>query len=373
MKVLINAIHTKVGGGLTYLNKVLPYIAADKSLEITLFCHKNYRDQVEIPENVVVKEQEYPDNFFITLIWEQFILPFKGKFDATLNIANYMPLFAKNSIPLLTNTPPPKEKIKGVFEKLYWFFLGVMTRFSVFNAPIVLANGQEIAKLFAKQHLNKVIQAPNGCDLPESVNKTRKKGQILAIGDIYPHKDYSTLIEAFDKLREELDEVSLIIAGRPLNVEEARKIEALIEDKGLGGAVKLVGRLPYEEAMKTLGESELYVSTSRAETYSATVLEAMAYGTPVVVGDFDFQWEVAGRSAVYVPLDKGGDVAAALATAMLGILSNPSIAKSLSRAGLKEAQGKSWEATAKNIIEALKKAGLKPSSSKLEGVVEKQG
>jgi glycosyltransferase involved in cell wall biosynthesis len=102
----------------------------------------------------------------------------------------------------------------------------------------------------------------------------------------------------------------------------------------------------------------VYVSTSSAEAFNMPVLEAMASGTPVVVFDTPFQREVAGAdaqaAAVFVP-PVGADVPAALAIALLGVLSNPTLAATLSKRGHQRAAGFSWQKTGQALTNALAK------------------
>src|SRR4051812_47770513 len=91
LRVLVNGIHAKSGGGVTYLRNIMPLLAADDELELHLFIH---RDQFAlfgaIHERIRIHLLDFPNGFFSNLLWEQFALPIFARVmrvDATLSLA----------------------------------------------------------------------------------------------------------------------------------------------------------------------------------------------------------------------------------------------------------------------------------------------
>ena len=106
--MLVNGIHAKSGGGVTYLRNIMPLLAEDDDLELHLFLH---RDQFElfgvIDERIRVHLLDFSNGFFTNLIWEQVVLPLLAKsmsIDVTLSPANYGPLMAPRQIIMLRNS-----------------------------------------------------------------------------------------------------------------------------------------------------------------------------------------------------------------------------------------------------------------------------
>ena len=70
IRVLVNGIHAKSGGGVTYLRNILPLLAKDPELEIHLFLH---RDQFELfgtlDERIRLHLLRFNNGFFANLIW----------------------------------------------------------------------------------------------------------------------------------------------------------------------------------------------------------------------------------------------------------------------------------------------------------------
>ena len=93
-RVLVNAIHAKSGGGVTYLKNLLPLLAKDSSLEIHLLLGEKQLDVFTSLDNgVSVCLRKIPNNFFLGLLWEQIMLPFIDQnlsIDVTFSPSNYI-------------------------------------------------------------------------------------------------------------------------------------------------------------------------------------------------------------------------------------------------------------------------------------------
>jgi glycosyltransferase involved in cell wall biosynthesis len=94
------------------------------------------------------------------------------------------------------------------------------------------------------------------------------------------------------------------------------------DELGLGDRVTFAGQKPQEEVAGMMAESAVVVLPSRAESFGAVLVEALACGTPVVAtrcgGPEDIVSPHVGR---LVPV---GD-AAALASALADVLADPTL------------------------------------------------
>jgi len=102
---------------------------------------------------------------------------------------------------------------------------------------------------------------------------------ILSIGRLTKAKDYPTLIKAFAKVRQQRD-VRLVILG---DGEERPKLEGLVRRFGLESDVWLPGFVdpPYPY----LARASLFVLSSIWEGFPTVIVEALAFGVPVVSTD----------------------------------------------------------------------------------------
>lgn len=359
-KILINALHTVTGGGLTYLNGILPELARDERFEWVLLLCPEAVGKVKVPLKVEVKVTPAL-NFASGHLYEQLVLPVlcrRWGIGAVLCNANYVPLLAPRPIPIVHTTARAAEQAQSLGMKFYWQVLVLLTRISLLRAPLAFSVCKGVIADYANGRTARKIRLAYSAVVPPppAADHTREPNMVVTIGDFYPQKDYPTLLRAFQLLRERRPASRLVIIGKPVDVRVRDEVLGLIRELGLAEAVTLTGAIPHDALLNTLRRASVYVSTSKAETFNIPVLEAMACGVPCVLGDADFQREVAGDAAVFVPGDKGGDVPAAFAVALYGLLENTHIAAALRRAGAAHVAAFSWDRTAHVIGEGLAEA-----------------
>ncbi|MCL4295420.1 MAG: glycosyltransferase family 4 protein [Anaerolineae bacterium] len=102
---------------------------------------------------------------------------------------------------------------------------------------------------------------------------------IGSTGRLAPSKEYDTLIQAMVSLKSLIPNVPfmLLLAG---DGPDLQKLKGLIHDLGLGEQVRLLGFRGDIPAF--LGALDIFVSPSRWEGLSISLLEAMAAGRPIV-------------------------------------------------------------------------------------------
>ena len=107
----------------------------------------------------------------------------------------------------------------------------------------------------------------------------RSTFNFVTVGSLFHVKGYDILIDAFAKIASVNDNFRLTIVGdgnqRPL-------LQQLITKHNLQSKVSLVGRKSRAEVADILLNSDVYVSSSRNENFSVSVLEALSIGLPVV-------------------------------------------------------------------------------------------
>ena len=151
----------------------------------------------------------------------------------------------------------------------------------------------------------------------------RRCDQILYVGWINYNKGIDVLLEAMRRLAERGLPGRLLLAGGSyfrntrLQEERLRDLAAALD---LGDRVTFLGRQPPEAVARLMAESAVVVLPSRAESFGAVLVEALACGTPVVAtrcgGPEDIVTEEVGR---LVPVGDPG----ALADAITAVLASP--------------------------------------------------
>ena len=103
--------------------------------------------------------------------------------------------------------------------------------------------------------------------------------KVLAVGTLKTIKDYATLLQAFARLRQQVD-ARLLILGEG---ECRSALEAQVRQLGIGASVFMPGFVkditPYYQ------QADLHVLSSTGEGLPTVIIEALAVGTPVVSTD----------------------------------------------------------------------------------------
>jgi glycosyltransferase involved in cell wall biosynthesis len=114
--------------------------------------------------------------------------------------------------------------------------------------------------------------------------------RIGSLGRLHPEKGFDLLIEAAALLRHRGRRFDLAIAG---DGPAAGDLRALAERLGLGGRVDFPGWT--SPAGPFLASLDLFVCSSRTESFGLVVVEAMAAGAPVVATDIEGPRDILAR------------------------------------------------------------------------------
>jgi glycosyltransferase involved in cell wall biosynthesis len=167
----------------------------------------------------------------------------------------------------------------------------------------------------------KIATIVNGIDLdrfrpaaPEQIAATRAAlglapGTImcLAVGRLFPQKNYPLLLRALDAARRRRSDLRLFIAGEG---PERAALEALIRELDLSGQATLLGLR--DDIPNLLRAADLFVMASHYEGLGCAAVEAMAASKPVIATHVEGLKDVvaSGRTGMLVPA--GGTEAMAL-------------------------------------------------------------
>jgi len=194
--------------------------------------------------------------------------------------------------------------------------------------------------------LERFTPIPLGVDMPVSETVppaiVREQPYVLFVGTAEQRKGITTLIRAMERVQRDDPALRLVIAGARgdgLHGDETVAMQSLgfVDDDTLAGFYR---------------GAALFVFPSRYEGFGLPVLEAMAYGVPVIATNVTAIPEAAGDAALYVPLDD--DVAVAQAIAR--VRNEPALAASLRERGLARAATMSWTNTAAATLDVLERA-----------------
>ena len=131
----------------------------------------------------------------------------------------------------------------------------------------------------------KIVVIPNMIyENSDGVASKLNNNQIISIGRLEEVKDFKTLILIFSKISQKYENITLKIIG---SGSQKESLEKIIKENNLENRVILTGTLSEDDIKKELLKSDIFVLTSKSESFSLVLCEAMNYGLPCVAFDVD--------------------------------------------------------------------------------------
>ena len=169
---------------------------------------------------------------------------------------------------------------------------------------------------------------------------------VVAVGRLVPVKRYDELIRSVARLREQHDDLELVIVGE--GYERLALLE-LIHDVEAESWVHLVGRLTDDQLVDLYRRAWVLTSASAREGWGMTVTEAAACGVPSVVTRVTGHLDAVAEGTTGLLVDQPDDLTAALDR----VISDRELRERLGKAARDRAAGFTWEATALGTLSAL--------------------
>lgn len=131
---------------------------------------------------------------------------------------------------------------------------------------------------------SKLTRIPNGVDVSPFATSSypARVRRFAFLGRVTRDKGVWELLDAFEAVHGREPGCSLVIAG---DGEDEAALRAVVGERGLGGAVEFLGRIPYEGLAEFFERSDCLVLPSYSEGLPMAVLEAVAHKRPIVATD----------------------------------------------------------------------------------------
>ena len=205
------------------------------------------------------------------------------------------------------------------------------------NAGAVIAISNAVAASLRQQRIfpeEKLFAIRYGIDtesFPAHEPVRRDRLRVGAIGNLDPVKGFDVLIRAAAIVNDTRPEIEFEIVGedRSRDGRNEMGLRRLIADLGLEKTVILSGWT--SDVSSKLRDFDVFVSSSRSESFGAAIAEAMLSAVPVVASSTEGAMEIISDPSlgVVVPLDSPER----LAEAILSLVDNDAKMNQLGRAG----------------------------------------
>lgn len=197
---------------------------------------------------------------------------------------------------------------------------------------VVLTKRDRSRWLEALRPRSEVVCVPNPIPfaLPAAPAQRAQK-TVLAMGRLVPAKGFDVLLRAWKQVATAQPQWQLVIHGEG---DERPALSALIQQLGLEGKASLPGIC--HDPVQTYGQASVFCLSSRYEGFGLVLIEAMAFGLPIVSTDCETgprELLDPGQDALVVATDD----ADALAKALLAVIRQPELAARLGASGRQKA------------------------------------
>ena len=160
--------------------------------------------------------------------------------------------------------------------------LSIIRKFLFAGSDVSVFQTYGAARFYDKNKKDASFVIPNPVSIPNNVWKNCEGSlNVISVGRIdFEQKRQDLLIEAFRIVVKDIPKAKLIIVGK--GYDENRLI-SMIKDSGLGSAVILKGFK--KDVLTEMAKANVFVLTSDFEGIPNALLEAMAFGMPVISTD----------------------------------------------------------------------------------------
>ena len=188
---------------------------------------------------------------------------------------------------------------------------------------------------------------PNGADVEAFAHaepaRLPKGRRILFVNRLDRRKGFSDMVQAFALILGRHPEARLVVAGEGRQRRALRQVPADVRER-----VVMLGNVPHDRLPPYHAACEVFCAPARGrESFGIVLVEAMAAGLPVVASDIPGYREVVRDDAegILVPPSDPRR----LADAVVRLLDEPDLARTMGAAGRARAHRYSWDRVAREV------------------------
>lgn len=357
MKIIINALSARLGGGQTYLKNLLANLPESAELDILIFAPQSLR----LPADQRIRRgtTKWPtENPLLRALWERLVLPqIVRKEKAKI-------LFCPGGV--IATRVPRDCKVVTMFRNMIPFDAVVVSRLPIGWQKLrnmilrrVMLRSMATADLtifisdYAKNIIEKLTTIPHAVTIPHGINEVfRTYDKVLQRSAWLPEGSYILYVSKFDVYKHQL-EVALAYASLPRelrsryklifigekNDELTGEVVKFAKERQLEGNILIMGPCSYDELPVAYHYASLNLFASSCENCPNILLEALGAGKPVLSSSTQPMPEF-GSDAVgyFVPTNPDS-----IREAMEQVLSDADYMNNLSIASARRSEVYNWE------------------------------
>jgi|GEM_PF-3202988 len=367
MKIGLNALSATIGGGVTFVQNLIPgLVAAGPDNEYIVYAAEEKYDDVfgsvKISDRVkIVKIRTY--NLLIRIIQEQLLLPVlarRQRVDVLICPANILSFLApcRKMLWILNIYMYFDLRIKGesLFERMRFYLLRFLTTLSImFSAQSIHISNYSretilnMGRLKTRYGRGRTIYL--GADTAAFARRdgrSRADNYLFSVSSITRRKNYELLIKAYNLLPAALQDAYKLVLTGEVSTEMKEYLLSFAADK-LQDRIVFTGKVDFERLCGLYQNASIFVLPSLVEAFGLPVIEAMAAGLPVLVANSTALPEIAGDAGlVFDPYDEKD-----LAEKINIVLSDEKLRYAMSLRGIERAKVFTWRNTSEKTLKYI--------------------
>lgn len=146
------------------------------------------------------------------------------------------------------------------------------------------------------KYKDKIIRIYNPVCVETKEIVTEKEPFIMAMNLQFHHKNILTLLKAYEKIMDEVEEKLYLVGSVP---ERVHYLKDYVKEHHMENRVEFTGFVPDEQVVEMLSKTKLYVNPTLFEGFGMPAVEAMIYGAPVLLSGIPANREVTKERVRY--------------------------------------------------------------------------
>ncbi len=321
-RLAINAISIKEGGSVVVLEKLIKEFLRSKQ-DIHILVVTNTRltspEVLENPRVQTVYFQWAERVGILTIIWYLIWLPIWLVFrrvEILFSMTNYLPLFAPCKTALLVQHAGHFcrnffiASDRSMMSRIAWRMKSFWVHYSIRIANRVTLQTEAFKNLVINKipsisgKITVIPHGPGYLEGPQSIKvhepSDGKPVKILYCTTFGVQKNFDVILDALNVVNKRNNILQLHLTLDE-NIKEVRDLMQKIGKRGLDSQVVNHKDLNRNELSDLFQSSDLFVYSSVCESFGFPMLEAMAFGLPIVAADTPGNREICSFAAVYFP------------------------------------------------------------------------
>jgi len=381
MHLFVNSLAATAGGGLTYIRNIVPHLARQPELKVTVALTPGLRQEFGSAANVDFLSVDVP---LARRYWfEQLSLPGlirKSGAGVLLSTGNFalrkspVPqiLLSRNSI---YTSPDFYRDLRRRHEYrllLDTYVRAFLAKKSISWAGETVAPSQAFAEELQRWTSRPVVAVHHGFDweaftrdprpLPPSVQAKLLSAEgslkLLFVSHYNYYRNFETLIRALPILRDQMAPQSVKVLltcelkpGKNPGLYRPESAAKLVRELGISEMVVELGLVPYQHLHQLYAHADVYVSPAYTETFAHPLVEAMASRMPVVASDIAVHREICTNSALYFDRFNPEELSACV----MQLVRSPQLRERMAASGKTRSGDFSWKKHVESILMLARK------------------